>query len=196
MPRFAVLAAAAAAAVAVAVPHLAHAQTLASSRPAEPNAASADRYSPTAALALSLGATTVGAGLFAYGAFSDGDTTTRATLVDVGVVATYLGPSAGHVYTGEFFTRGLAVRTAGALLVGAGLATELGDCGFTDDACDASPLAYGLLIAGAAISTAGVVDDIATAPRRARRLNRAAASLSLAPQVAPGRAGVAVVGTF
>lgn len=194
MTRFVVLATIATASLAA--PQLAAAQSRTAPVPAPESIPAAAPYSPTVALALSLGTTAVGAGVFAYGALSDGDTSTRATLVDVGVVATYLGPSAGHIYTREFFTRGLAVRTAGALLVGAGLATEFGDCAFEGAACDPSPLAYGLLIAGAAISTAGVVDDIATAPMRARRLNRAAATLSLAPQVAPGRAGVAVVGTF
>lgn len=176
----------------LAAPQLAHAQVAPTPVAAEPAAVAAPTYSPTAALALSLGATAAGAGMFAYGVHD-----ANVNLVDLGILTAYLGPSAGHVYTGEFLTRGLGVRTAGAATVIAGLAVELDDCGFLSDAsCEPSNLARGLLVAGLAISAAGVIDDIVTAPMRANRKNREAARLSLAPQVAPGRAGLAVAGTF
>ena len=199
MTRFVVLASLATlATTSLLAPRLAGAQTLTApaTAPAPESAPIAAPYSPNTALALSLGATAAGAGMLAYGAFSDGDGNARATLVDVGVLVTYLGPSAGHVYTDELFTRGLGVRTVGAALIGASLLSSLEDCGFFEDDCETSALTYGLMVAGAAVTTAGIVDDIATAPMRAKRLNREARALSIAPQVAPGRAGVAVVGTF
>lgn len=197
MTRFVVVASLATlATVSLAAPQLAAAQTLTATAPATEAAPAAAPYNPTTALALSLGATAAGAGMLAYGAFSDGDVNARATLVDVGVLVTYLGPSAGHVYTDEFFTRGLGIRTAGAALVGAGLLSSMDDCGLLESNCDTSTLTYALMVAGATATTAGIIDDLIEAPRRARRLNREAATLSIAPQVAPGRAGVAVVGTF
>lgn len=179
MTRFVVVASLATlATVSLAAPQLAAAQTLTATAPATEAAPAAAPYNPTTALALSLGATAAGAGMLAYGAFSDGDVNARATLVDVGVLVTYLGPSAGHVYTDEFFTRGLGIRTAGAALgIGASLLSSMEDCGFFEDDCETSALTYGLMVAGAAVTTAGIVDDIATAPMRAKRLNREARAL-------------------
>ena len=68
---------------------------------------------------------------------------------------------------------------------------------FAPQPCEESPVGPTIAVLGVAAYAAGTIDDILTAPGRAARMNRAAATrVTLAPQLAPGRAGVAVVGTF
>ncbi|MBL8623162.1 MAG: hypothetical protein JNK64_17760 [Myxococcales bacterium] len=186
MTRLAVVAALAV----LAVPALAHAQSGAA---AEPPRSTGDTYSEAGALALSAGATAAGIGLYAVGIDR-----VNSPMMTAGAVVTFVGPSAGHLYTGEVFTRGLGVRTAGAAVAAVGFAVALEECPlFSDEPCDEVNVGTALLAVGALAYLTGTVDDIITAPRRAARLNaRARRSVAIAPSVAPDRAGVAVVGTF
>jgi hypothetical protein len=184
MARLAVVAALAT----LAIPALARAQ---SAPAAEPAPTTGDRYSEGTALALSLGVTAAGVATVAVRPDND-------VLMTAGLMMAYVGPSAGHLYTGELFTRGLGVRTLGVVATLTGAMIAFSDCGlFAPQPCEESPVGPTIAVLGVAAYAAGTIDDILTAPGRAARMNRAAATrVTLAPRLAPGRAGVAVVGTF
>lgn len=150
--------------------------------------------SANTALGLSLGTTLAGAGTMLIAAREGHD-----QLATLGAAVTALGPSAGHWYSGHYFTRGMGVRTAGAAVAFAGFAVALDACPILGDHCDSSPLGVGLLVVGSAAYVAGSVDDIVTAPAAARRYNRehsGVVDVAIAPVVTPHQAGLSVSGRF
>lgn len=166
--------------------------SLAPSTPAPPAPGEVQEvYSPSTALALSLGTTLAG-----YGAFLVADQAHSDSAAVFGLVAVSFGPSVGHWYTGEVLTPGLGLRAGGVVALGAGLAVALNDCPIFGDHCNDSPGGAALAVAGAALWVSGTVYDIATASRAAHRANREAAQISIAPTITREQTGVAVVGTF
>jgi hypothetical protein len=154
------------------------------------------------ALGLSLGGTIASWGLVIGAVYAGRDnqgvSSTMATAGSLGIV---FAPSFGHWYADKYLTRGLGLRVAGGLVVLAGavvalaespLFSESEDSGGSDDPV-AGPL---IALAGVGLFVAGTVDDIITAPRRVRRLNRERAGFALAPIVTQHGAGLALGGRF
>lgn len=136
-----------------------------------------------------------------------GNSNARVTAAGLIVLGLWVGPSAGHIYAGEWghaigmSTFRLMTSTAGGIVLF--LATLHGDCedgppGACDTSTGAVLLGTGLLLAAGA----SAVYDIIDAPRAAERANRRFASdLALAPIVAGGdrggtTRGLALVGRF
>lgn len=110
--------------------------------------------------------------------------------VQVGLLGTFLAPSAGHWYAGTALTRGMGIRAVGAAVFTFSILTLIG-C----DGCDGEEQALGLY-GGLLLYAGGTIDDIATAPGRARRRNQRVESLGLAPVVTRHSAGLALGGRF
>jgi hypothetical protein len=143
--------------------------------------------SPEEALALSGGITLL-SGILAATTFEDDH---LSPMTAIGVAGLALGPSLGHVYAGEYFTGGLALRAAGmtAGILGIG---EAARCGEED--CSRAGAVTALVLGGAAFA-AGILWDVATAPRAARRWNERR-GISIAPVVTDDGAGVTLGGSF
>lgn len=155
--------------------------------------------SPEVALALSLGGTVA-----SYGAIGLAVATRSGDLGTVGMVGTFIAPSFGHWYSGKYVTRGGVLRVVGfaTLIVGA-LADNEGCSLFYSGHGDPEPADCGedfrttkgtvLILAGLAMFAGGTVDDIVTAPGRARRHND---SLRVQPIVRADGGGLAIAGAF
>lgn len=156
-----------------------------------------DEVSETAALMLSLGGTAAAYGLIVAGAYADNDSTSEP-LVTAGVLGTFFAPSFGHWYAHSFATRGMAIRglASAGMLVGGLVA--LSECPlFSEEPCDTSG-ADVLIVASFIAYAVGTVDDIVTAPGKARAYNRRNRSPGLAvmPIARRDSGGFALVGTF
>lgn len=114
----------------------------------------------------------------------------------VGAVGTMFGPSAGHMYAGKLATRGFIMRGTGIAGVIGGLAIELKECGFFDRNCETSGLGPALAILGVGLYVWGTIDDVVTAPTRARRHNQQLQSMALRPVLTKDTAGLAFGGRF
>lgn len=152
-----------------------------------------DPHSPAVALGLSLG--TTAAGYLAYYGMVE---TQRPELGWPAVAGIALGPSAGHWYVGDLWSRGLGVRMAGAATAAVGVALALDSCPLFED-CEESTASQVVLALGAAAFLAGTVDDIVTAPLEAKQRNAAARKrleLAVAPRVTGKDVGLVVAGRF
>lgn len=152
--------------------------------PAAP-APSGKQRSEGTALGLSLGATLAAWGGLWVGSMRIDDGERNEPLAQVSLIATVVAPTLGHWYSGSYVSRGLVIRAAalGAMSVGL-LKISAGAGGET------------LLWGGLALHVAGTIDDLVTAPGKARRYNRRLGGAVLAPVAAPGGAGVSLAGTF
>jgi hypothetical protein len=144
--------------------------------------------SPDEALALSGGVTLLSGILVAATVEDDA----LSPMTAIGIAGLALGPSLGHVYAGEYITGGLALRAAGmtAAILGyreASRCSEVGDCNMTAGA--------GGVILGASAFAAGIIWDVATAPRAARRWNERH-GISIAPVITDDGASVTLGGRF
>ncbi len=139
------------------------------------------------ALGLSLGGTIASwALLVAVVADEEDDHGTLATL---GLLGTYVAPSAGHWYAGSFLTRGLGIRTAGAVATFAAI-VKLISC----DGCNDAEVEY-LFYGGLLLYAAGTIDDIFNARGKVRQKNRER-GFTIAPVVTPQSTGLALGGRF
>jgi hypothetical protein len=139
-----------------------------------------------AALMISIGATAASWAMLLGGASAHSE-----TAAGLGMIGTFLAPSAGHWYSGAVLTRGMGIRAIGAATTFLGVATAIG----CDDGCNDDKAAL-LLIGGLLVYAAGTLDDIITAPLWVREHNRSLESLALAPMVARQSAGIALAGRF
>lgn len=160
------------------------------SQPAPPSAvppapARGRTLSEGAAFGLSFGGTVVSWALFYLGVMQD-----STPGVQAGLLGTFLAPSAGHWYAGKALTRGMGLRAAGAAVFTLSIYMLL-EC----DGCDGEAQELGLY-GGLLLYVAGSLDDIVTAPGRARRHNRRIESVGLAPVVTRHSAGLALGGRF
>lgn len=166
------------------------------SPPPEPRPAPQGQLSEGTALALSLGGTIGSYGLIYVGIRLADDSDSANLLVTAGSLSAFFAPSFGHWYAGKFATRGLGLRAGGAVVAVIGASVALSQCPlFSEEPCDGTE---GVLIAlaGMGMYIAGVVDDIATAPRRVRERNARASSIAVAPMVTGRSAGLAIGGRF
>jgi hypothetical protein len=157
------------------------ATTTASANPEEPK-------SQDAALALSLGITTLSWGVIAYD-------TRSPEIIGAAFVGTLVGPTTGHWYSGRIVTWGLGLRVLGTVAATAGLFEALAhdDC---HDACGGTPDGVILLPIGLLAYGIGTISDIVTARAAARDYNERHRNMSIVPLVQPGSAGVGVGGRF
>lgn len=155
-----------------------------------------DELSPGAAVAFSLLGTVAGYGTFIGGASSEHD-----GLAYLGLAGILVGPSLGHLYTGEhrkvWLTGGL--RGLGIVGMGVGGTIALRDCGLRDS-CDSGgpPLFWISAIVTVGATVYSIVDSASSARRvNERRRNRLA--LTPTPIVGPNQStgmGMSLSGTF
>ncbi len=153
------------------------ATALATSAPAHAEPASAseiDGKSASSALLLSLGGTAASAGLYLVGVQRE-----DPKFLVVGGLSGVLAPSFGHWYAGSYLTPGLGMRLGGAALVGLGFSMSFS---YPDeDHSTKAKVGEAIGIAGIGLVAGGVIYDIATAGRAAKRWN--AKHLQVAPSV-------------
>jgi hypothetical protein len=160
-------------------------------------------YSPSTALALSIGTTVVGWGVAASGGLTDGSL--QIGLITGGLAVAVFGPSAGHVYAHEYRHAIIAttVRAVGVLLVGVGVGAAttcvVGGLGDQDNGCDGG--GGGAILIGLGITAGLGLYDWIDSPRAARRANARAirhAAMAVMPTLDPqrGTTGLALVGSF
>lgn len=190
------LAARLALAAVLAAPALAAAQpgeTAAEAPRPPPRAPVYDELDPETAFAASLGFTAAGY-LTAVLASKVDDSDTSGALAFAATVGITLGPTTGHWYSGDIATRGLALRALGMTLGIIGIENLDGSEG--DSGADGEAV----LLTGLALFAIGTIDDIATAPGKARQKterNRARAlRLTVAPRVTAQGAGLVLGGRF
>jgi hypothetical protein len=152
------------------------------------------------ALAISLGGTVASWGLVLGADHMTSGSQSSRIMFTFGAAGAILAPSVGHWYAGGAITRGLGLR-AGGLLVGlAGVGMVITDeLHFPDESWHESwmtPVGKALAVVGVVAFAAGTIDDIVTAPGRARRQNRERAGFAIAPIVTQRSAGLALGGQF
>lgn len=152
--------------------------------PEKPPSLEPAERSPAAALTLSLAGTVAG-----YGVAAEARTNNR--LAGAGFVLFLVGPTLGQAYAGNTFNRGLAIRAGGLALVYIGAPLSLA----SHDGCCAISSGSGaaLLLTGFLMYLGGSIYEIATAPRAARRFNRAH---RIEATIAPTTTGLALAGRF
>lgn len=149
------------------------------------------------ALTLSLGGTIASwAALIGSAYLEDRSSSGEGALGLVGGLGILFAPSFGHWYAGDIFTRGLGLRLGGGGLFVAGAVAAVGDA-FADESSGSQSSGMGplLLVVGAGLFVAGTIDDIVTAPGKARRRN-VERGFALAPIAAPHTSGLALAGRF
>jgi hypothetical protein len=152
--------------------------------------------SPNVALGLSAGVSLLGGalGLAAIVPSKGGWFEINKPLAIVGTGIALIGPSLGNIYAGNTLNVGLGIRVAGLGIMGAMLAR----CG--SPGCSTSDTTANVMLAAATIVYgAGVITEVALAPRAARAYNRR--MMQVVPAAMPnGRdglsPGVALTGTF
>ncbi|MDB4959273.1 MAG: hypothetical protein JWO36_6842 [Myxococcales bacterium] len=163
-----------------------------------------DSYrSPATAVALSLGVTLGGYGMAALGSSLDrhsGSSSPNA-LTSVGALVGLVGPSVGHLYAGDAWNRGLAIRASGLAAALVGVAVWFSGCPLFGNHCDHGAEAVGvtLLFVGEGVYIGGSIYEIATAGRAAREYNaehRIHTQISIAPMPIHDGGGMALIGRF
>lgn len=137
------------------------------------------------AVALALGGTAAGVGMFFLGAHTD-----RPELIAGGALTALAAPSFGRWYAGEYSTGGLYLRLGGAGLALTALVMMMQNK--WPDA-DLGDTATALAITGGTLFAGGAIYDIATAPKAVERSNRKHA-ISISPGVVSSGGGPAGFG--
>lgn len=142
-----------------------------------PSMGDVEAKNPNVAFGLSILSTIAGYGVFVGGIVQDND-----ALALGGLLGIVVGPSAGHIYTGEYLRGGLAsgVRAVGvvAMTVGASLAFSC----FYDEECTGSDNGPLWAWSGLGLITAGTIYSVVDSFSSADRVNaRRGAMLTIAP---------------
>ena len=162
--------------------------------PAEKDSADAQPYSASGAVTWSVFGTGVGLGILAVAGTDD-----SGVMVGAGLMGLTLGPSAGHMYTGDWkrVLLGSGLRATGLT------AAIFGYASMIDESCYGECLRprAALLIGGLAAFAGGTLYSIIDSGYSARRANRAERRLQLtpAPITGPDRStgmGMMLGGTF
>jgi hypothetical protein len=165
-----------------------------SASPPQP-ALQGDELSETTALWLSLGGTAASWTLVALAADMDHRGSSKAgDIATIGAFGTLFAPSFGHWYARSLVTRGLGLRLAGAAAVFVGLGVVVG----CDGECSGSEVdvALALALAGTGLYVGGTIDDIATAPGRARSYNHRFQNVAVVPMIRRDNSGFMITGRF
>jgi hypothetical protein len=162
-----------------------------------------EELSENTALAWSVGGT-----LGAYSAIGLAAATGSDGLATAGILGALVAPSFGHWYAGTWLTRGMGLRALGITTFVVGVLADNEGCGglfysghgdpVPEDCSDNFRTTKGtaLIFTGIAMFVGGTIDDVVTAPRRARRHNEHIQSLAVAPIVRGDGGGFAVSGRF
>jgi hypothetical protein len=153
-----------------------------------------DELSETTALWLSLGGTAASWTLIAVAADMDHRGSSKAgSIATIGAFGTLLAPSFGHWYARSPVTRGLGMRLAGASAVFLGVMIAIG-C----DGCSGSGVNLPLVLAltGTGLYIGGTIDDIVTAPGKARRYNHRFQDVTVVPMIHRDNSGFMITGRF
>jgi hypothetical protein len=142
---------------------------------ADPEAS--DQKDPGVAVAMSL----VGLGI-STAATVEGIRGSNLTLGFGGLASTLITPSFGEWYAGELGTAGMALRAGSAALLIGGMSAEVACGGSGPNTCQ---LQGGMVALGVLGYTAGIIYDVATAPRAARRYNARHAATPQPPRITP-----------
>jgi hypothetical protein len=151
-------------------------------------------YKPTTAVMIGMGASLAAVvGVELIGNIRDRDT--RESLAPLAAVVLIAAPSAGHWYSHDVWSRGLATRLAGAAVMAVGI----NGLSHPNCECDGpSGEAIGTIMVGLGLIGVGSLDDIitagstATAANRERWLDR----VQVAPSIGSDRAGLVLSGSF
>lgn len=149
---------------------------------AAPVARAEERKDESTAFALSATGTLISTVLLAQAAHTQSDGYFHAAALGLAIA-----PSLGHWYAGEYLSGGMVARAGGAALVVIG--SQIDGC---EDACDAG---MALMMGGAATFVAGVLWDVATAPKAARSWNKRH-EISITPSLTSDGGGLSLGGSF
>lgn len=155
-------------------------------------AAAEEAKDPDVALGYSIGGTALSAGMVLVGVTMP--EVNGEQLVTLGVLSSLVTPALGHWYAGDYLTWGMAVRLAGGAVAIAGVAQS-----FCWENCTGNEGGGALILAGLGVYAGGVVLDIATAPRAARKWNNAHGMQVAPTMVSTGGSpavGLGLGGTF
>ncbi len=175
---------------------LSAAAALAAAAPAHAQPATtpeSDGKSANTALALSLGGTAASVGLYLAGVQRE-----DPKLLVAGGLSSLFTPALGHWYAGSYATPGMGMRVGGGLLIAVGFSMSFK--GFPSEQERGAEATVGEVIgiAGIGLFAGGVIYDIATAGRAAKRWN--AKHMQLAPSVVSSGAhttmGIGLSGAF
>lgn len=163
---------------------------------------------PDIALALSLGGTLGSYGAVAL-AIAAEPSEWGGYLGTAGIIGTLIAPTFGHWYAGAIVTRGMGLRAGGLVVAIIGAIADSEGCGLFYGGHEEVPADCGdnfrtakgtvLMLGGIALFAGGTIDDIVTAPRRARRHNerlRAQLTVSVAPVMHRDGGGLVLTGSF
>ena len=156
-----------------------------------------DERTPATAGLISVGTPLAGVGmtLGCWSAIVDGsggDHTGAKACVAVGIATTFAGATLGHVYAGEIWSSGLAVKLIGVGLLGVG-ALEATAVHQSGEVAPGAPL----IVGGIATILVGSVIEMVSAPGAARRHNRRLRERAIVvPTASADGAGVALAGRF
>ncbi len=125
--------------------------------------------SPSVALALSLGTTAAGYGLFFYGEQIEND-----ALRTTGSLLGFIGPTTGHFYAEQTWNPGLKYRLLGMGGMLVGLVVAFGACPPFGNDCNDAGAVFGVVLAGAGAVTylGALIYEISSAPAAARKYNQ------------------------
>jgi hypothetical protein len=162
--------------------------------PPQPTQQPGEELSEGTAVWLSLGGTLASWTLIGVATNTDNQGSNTGRIAAIGAFGTLLAPSFGHWYARSFFTRGLALRLAGALSAFLGAAGAFAEC---DDCSNSgTTLPVGLLLVGAGLYIGGTIDDIVTAPGDVRRYNHQFENVTIAPMIRSDSRGLMITGRF
>ena len=157
-----------------------------------------DHKNPAAAFALSMVGSAVG-----YGALFLSPSLESERLFTLGLVGVTVGPSLGHMYTGQHGRAWLAAGARGLGLAAVAVGALSNLCfGGADGGCQSDPHGKSLLLGGAALTVGGTLYSLVDSGLSARRVNREkrrSLALTPAPVMGPDRSmgmGMAVSGSF
>jgi hypothetical protein len=163
-----------------------------------------DEVSETTALELSLGGTLASYGAIGLAIALRGNGA-AGYIGTAGMIGTLIAPTFGHWYAGAIVTRGMGLRAGGLVVFVIGALADNEGCSLVYGDPQSEPADCGddfrtkkgtaLMFTGIAMFVGGTVDDIVTAPRRARRRNDTLrASLAVAPYVHRDSGGLVLTG--
>ena len=154
-----------------------------------------EELSETTALWLSLGGTAASWTLVVVGFKMDsGGKGIAGSIAAGGLLGTLVAPGFGHWYARSYLSRGLGLRFVGIATALAALVSEFFEC--TGVSCQRPLLPEVLLFTSLGLYAGGTIDDVVTAPGKARRYNHRFQNMAIVPVIRADTSGFAITGRF